>query len=120
MIEDAKEAKEVHALVVKQEITNVDSSNPEVPNVIKTILEDFVDVVPNDLSEGLPPLKDIQHQIDLVSSASLPKLPHYKMSPQETEILQEKFQELLDKGFICNSLSPCVVPDLLTPKKDGS
>ena len=60
----------------------------EHPEEVKRILEEFSGILPKDLSEGLPPVRDIQHYINLIPSASIPNLPHYRMNPKESEILK--------------------------------
>ena len=84
------------------------------------MLEEFQEIMPDEMSKQLPPLREVQHAIDLIPGSSLPNLPHYRMSPTENEELNRQVQQLLDNGFIRESLSPCVVLVLLTPKKDNT
>lgn len=64
-------------------------------------------------------MRGIQHQ-DFILGSSLPNLPHYRLGPQDHETLQQMVDELLHKSLLQKSLSPCAVPTLLIPKKDGS
>ncbi|XP_040963814.1 uncharacterized protein, partial [Gossypium hirsutum] len=81
---------------------------------------EFRDVFPEEIPSGLPPIRGIEHQIDLVPGAAIPNRPAYWSNPEETKELQKQVNELLEKGYVRKSLSPCAVPVLLVPKKDGT
>jgi hypothetical protein len=77
-------------------------------------------VFPNDVPSGLPHIRGIEYQIDFVPSASIPNRPAYMSNPKETKELQRQVEELMAKGRVRESLSPCAVPMLLMLKKDGT
>ena len=74
----------------------------------------------NDVPSGLPPIRGIEHQIDFVSSAIIPSRLAYRSNPEETKELQRQVEELLTKGHVRESMSPCAVSVLLVLKKDGT
>jgi len=59
-------------------------------------LEDFKEIMADELPMWLPPLCDISHQIDLIPRSSLTnKVPH-RMNLLESEEVNWQVQELLD------------------------
>jgi hypothetical protein len=95
--------------------TRVDDLSEE----IQELLGEFADIIVDELPHSLPPMRSVSHHIDLIPGASLPNKETYRLTPQENEEVKRQVQDLLDKGLVRESLSPCVVPTVLSPKKDG-
>ena len=57
--------------------------------------------------------------MDLIFGASLPHKAPHRLTLVENKELNRQVQELLDKGLIRESLSPCIVAVVLAPKKNG-
>jgi hypothetical protein len=86
---------------------------------IQELLRGFADIIVDELPCSLPPMRSVSHHIDLIPGASFPNKAAYRLTPQENEEVKRQVQDLLDKGLVRESLSPCVVPTVLSPKKDG-
>jgi hypothetical protein len=51
------------------------------PEEVQELLENFVDIVVDELPNSLPPIQSISHHIDLIPQASLPIKAAYKLTP---------------------------------------
>jgi hypothetical protein len=65
-------------------------------------------------------LRGIEYQIDLIPGATLPNCAAHRTNPEETKEIQQQVQELLDHGYVRESLGPYIVPVILVPKKNGT
>ncbi|GJY16958.1 putative reverse transcriptase domain-containing protein [Tanacetum coccineum] len=82
-------------------------------------VRDFLKVFPEDLP-GLPQIRQVEFQIDLVPGAAPVARAPYRLTPSELQELSTQLQELSDKGFIRPNSSPWGAPVLFVNKKDGS
>ncbi|XP_056688330.1 uncharacterized protein [Spinacia oleracea] len=92
--------EEVYFLVAKEDSTKDQTSREDIP--INELLFEYKYVFPDDLPPG----------------ASLHYKAAYRCNPEETKELHKKIDELVSRGYVRESLSPCVVPVFLVPKKD--
>ncbi|GJW77640.1 putative reverse transcriptase domain-containing protein [Tanacetum coccineum] len=78
------------------------------------VVREFPEVFLEDLP-GLPPVRQVEFQIDLIPGAA-----PYRLDPSEMQELSNQLQELSDRCFIRPSTSPWGAPVLFVKKKYGS
>ena len=61
----------------KEALLTTNELDPSLPSSVVTLLQDFEDVFPEETTSSLPPIRGIEHQIDLVPGASLPNKDLY-------------------------------------------
>ncbi|GJY24797.1 putative reverse transcriptase domain-containing protein [Tanacetum coccineum] len=81
-------------LGVAKALMNVKVDEPKVGNI--SIVWDFVDVFPEDLS-GLPPQRQVEFRLDLIPGATPVAKSPYRLAPSEMQELSSQLQELQDK-----------------------
>jgi hypothetical protein len=107
-------------LLYEEPLLSTNELDLALPSSIVSLLQEYEDVFPGETPHGLPPIRGTEHQIDFVPGATFPNRPVYRSNPEETKELQRQVSELLEKGHVRESMSPCAVPVLLVPKKDGT
>nr|GFC54855.1 putative reverse transcriptase domain, aspartic peptidase domain protein [Tanacetum cinerariifolium] len=69
---------------------------------------------------GIPSVREVEFSIELISGAEPISKAPYRMAPIELKDLKDQLQELLERGFIRPSVSPCGAPVLFVKNKDDS
>nr|GFD02943.1 putative reverse transcriptase domain, aspartic peptidase domain protein [Tanacetum cinerariifolium] len=101
-------------------LATIHDTNSDVPSIHdQSIVSEFPDVFPNELP-GIPPVHEVEFNIELIPRAEPISKAPYRMAPIELKELKDQLQELLERGFIRPSVSPWGAPVLFIKKKDGS
>jgi hypothetical protein len=109
-----------YAFICRDALFSLDNLPGTLPLAVTNLLQEYADVFPAEIPPGLPPIRGIEHHINLIPGVSLPNRAAYRTNPEETKEIQCQIQDLLDCGYVRESLSPCAILVILVPKKDGS
>nr|GEX75971.1 putative reverse transcriptase domain-containing protein [Tanacetum cinerariifolium] len=108
---------EDETLIIQAQVMEKKSDEKRQENI--PVVREFPDVFLEELP-GLPLVRQVKFQIDLILEAALVARAPYRLAPSEMQDLSNQLQELVDRCFIRPSTSPWGAPVLFVKKKDGS
>ncbi|GBG81104.1 hypothetical protein CBR_g31780 [Chara braunii] len=86
---------------------------------VRDLIREYHDVFPSSFSYAdIPPMRDVEHSIQLVPDYRVHHQAPYRLSIPEATELKRQLEELLRLGFIKPSNSPWVAPVLFARKAD--
>nr|GEV53874.1 putative reverse transcriptase domain-containing protein [Tanacetum cinerariifolium] len=106
---------EDETLIIRAQVMEKKSDEKRLDNI--PVVREFPDVFLEELP-GLPPVRQVEFQIDLTPRAAPVARAPYRLAPSEMQDLSNQLQELADRGFIRPSASPWGAPVLFVKKKD--
>ena len=108
------------ALSVNSAVEQRSEESSSLTTASTAVLREYSDVFPSALPAGLPPSREVDHEIELLPGSVPPSRPTYRQSASELAELKSQLAELLEHGFIQPSKSPYGAPVLFVKKKDGT
>ncbi|GJY61843.1 putative reverse transcriptase domain-containing protein [Tanacetum coccineum] len=104
-------------LIIRAQVIEKKSDEKRLEDI--PVVREFPKVFPEDL-HGLPPVRQVEFQIDLIPGTTPVAREPYRLALLEMQELSNQLQELSDRGFIRPSASPWGAPVLFVKKIDGS
>ena len=84
-------------------VIDTKKAEPRLSDIL--IVSDYPDVLSEEFP-GLPQQREIEYSINVVQGATQASITPYRMVSVELKELKLQLKELLEKGFICQSVSP--------------
>jgi hypothetical protein len=86
LLKEVKKDQEMQFVVIgKTRAILTNTSMNDLPIEIQELLDEFIDIMVDELLHTLPPIRSISHHIDLILGESLPNKAAYRLTPQENE-----------------------------------
>ncbi|KAK1649530.1 hypothetical protein QYE76_067335 [Lolium multiflorum] len=98
----------IHYVLICKGLSSETNDLTNIPSSLLSLLKEFQDVFPDELPHGLPPLRGIEHRIDLIPGA-LPNRAAYRTNPEDTKEIQRQIQDLLAKGQALHNLKESLI-----------
>ncbi|XP_010519239.1 PREDICTED: uncharacterized protein LOC104798746 [Tarenaya hassleriana] len=94
-------------LLYKEALLDTNKLTSTLSSVVLDLLQEYDDVFSEEIPNGLPPLRGIEHQIDFILGASIPNKAAYRTNPEETKGLQRYVLDVLRKEQLFANLKKC-------------
>jgi hypothetical protein len=86
LLTEVKKKEEPQFIVVrKPRIVLTSTRVDDLLEEVQELLEEFVDIIVDDLPRSLPPIRTVSHHIDLIPGANFPNKYAYRLTPQQNE-----------------------------------
>jgi hypothetical protein len=91
LLTEVKKKEDPQFFVVRKlKIVLTSTRVDDLPEEIQELLEEFVDIVVDELPHFLPPIRSVSHHINLIPRANFPNKVVYRLTPQENEEVKRK------------------------------